>query len=132
MAYAAPVSLESTIHRFLNFDLFSISVEEEQQITSLLEYVTPIREFLQDSASKKVVKETCLKLNKVDEFVEELPDDAKANSLKGRLREIVIELKDIYEFYKWEKTHRHFREKVEIVTSRVGQVGSLKYSLYTT
>ncbi|XP_047969208.1 putative late blight resistance protein homolog R1A-3 [Salvia hispanica] len=47
MAYAALVSLENTIHRFLNSDLFSISVEEEQQITSLREYVTPIRDFLE-------------------------------------------------------------------------------------
>ncbi|KAL1552170.1 putative late blight resistance protein R1A-3 [Salvia divinorum] len=159
MAYAALVSLENSINRFLNSNLFSISVEEKQQITSLLQYVTPIRDFLEvfpdesksweeqmrelaneaediieylvlekaflpcgdESEShhklylKKVIEETCLKLNEVINFVEEFPDDAKANSLKGRIREIGTELRDIYEFYEWQKTHRHFREKWRVL-----------------
>ncbi|KAL1552171.1 putative late blight resistance protein R1A-10 [Salvia divinorum] len=49
MAYAALVSLENTIHRFLNLNQFSISVEEKQLLTSLLEYVTPIRDFLEQA-----------------------------------------------------------------------------------
>ncbi|KAG6388152.1 hypothetical protein SASPL_153351 [Salvia splendens] len=172
MAYAALVSLENTIYRFLNHNLFSISVEEKQQITSLLQYVTPIRDLLEvfpdeskswdgqmrelaDAAEdileylvlekvflpskeeseshpsgnhrldlKKVVNEAYSKLETVAEIVEEFPDDAKANSLKGRIGEIEIELKDIYDFYKWEKTHRHFREKWRLLPAELAKLNS--------
>ncbi|XP_047971714.1 putative late blight resistance protein homolog R1A-3 [Salvia hispanica] len=159
MAYAALVSLENTIHRFLNGNQFSISVEEKQQITSLHEYVAPIRDFLEVYPNKseswdgqirelanaaedilgylvlekvflpckeeseihpsgnhrphltEEVKETWLKLDRVDSYVKKLPDDAKAKSLKRRITKITIELKDIYEFYELEKTPNRFREK---------------------
>ncbi|XP_057803073.1 putative disease resistance protein At1g50180 [Salvia miltiorrhiza] len=158
MAYASLVSLENTIDRFLNHNPFSISVEENQQIASLLEYVTPIRDFLEefpdesqsleeqmrelanaaedileylvlekvflpcddDSEShhpsgrnhklhlKKVIEQTCLKLEKVkEEFPEDFPDESKANSLEARIREAG----DICEFFEWVETHRRFREK---------------------
>ncbi|KAL1552169.1 putative late blight resistance protein R1A-3 [Salvia divinorum] len=159
MAYAALVSLENTIHRFLNHNLFSISVEEKQQITSLLEYVTPIRDFLEEFSDEsksweeqmrelaneaediieylvlekvflpcgdeseshssgnrelylnKVASKTKFKLKKVVAFVEEFPDDARANSLKGRTREIASEVRDIDDFCEWEETHCRFRDK---------------------
>ena len=170
MAYAALVSLENTIHRFLNGNLYSICVEEKQQITSLLEYVTPIRNFLEefpnesnsweeqmrelaDAAEdileylvlekvflpceneseshpsenhrlhlKKVLKETHVKLDIVNEFVEEFPDDAKASSLKGRITEMTTEMTEIYAFYKLEKTHRRFREKWRFLPSELGKL----------
>ncbi|XP_047969207.1 disease resistance RPP8-like protein 3 isoform X2 [Salvia hispanica] len=170
MAYAALVSLENTIQRFLNGNLFSISVEEKQQITSLLEYVTPIRDFLEEFPNesksweeqmrelaneaedtieylvlekvflpceeeseshpsgnhgldlKKVVKETFSKLGTVSEIVEEFLDDAKANSLKGRITEIASELRETYKFYKFEKTHRRFREKWRLLPSELAKL----------
>ncbi|KAG6409424.1 hypothetical protein SASPL_127463 [Salvia splendens] len=170
MAYAALVSLENTIHRFLNANLFSISVEEKQQITSLLEYLTPFRNFLEEFPNestsweeqmrelanaaedtieylvlekiflpceeeseshpsgdhgldlKKVVKETCSKLETVAEIVEEFPDDAKAKSLKGRITEITTGLREIYAFYKLEKTHRRFREKWRFLPSELDKI----------
>ncbi|XP_057801493.1 putative late blight resistance protein homolog R1A-3 isoform X2 [Salvia miltiorrhiza] len=78
MAYAALVSLTNTIDRFLNSNLYSISVEEEQQITSLLEYVTPFQDFL-------------------DKF----PD--KFKSLEERMREAANEAEDILEYLVLEK-----------------------------
>ncbi|KAG6388151.1 hypothetical protein SASPL_153350 [Salvia splendens] len=78
MAYAALVSLENTILRFLNSDMFSISVEEEQQITSLREYVTPIRDFL-----------------------EVFPDESK--SWDEQMRELANAAKDILEYLVLEK-----------------------------
>ncbi|KAL1552168.1 putative late blight resistance protein R1A-10 [Salvia divinorum] len=78
MAYAALVSLENTIHRFLNHNLISNSAEEKQQITSLLEYVTPIRAFL-----------------------EAVPDESR--SWDEQMRELANAAEDILEYLVLEK-----------------------------
>ncbi|XP_057785043.1 putative late blight resistance protein homolog R1A-3 [Salvia miltiorrhiza] len=89
MAYAALVSLTNTIDRFLNSNLYSISVEEEQQITSLLEYVTPFQDFL-------------------DKF----PD--KFKSLEERMREAANEAEDILEYLVLEKLFLSSDEESEL------------------
>ncbi|XP_057801644.1 disease resistance protein RGA2-like isoform X2 [Salvia miltiorrhiza] len=89
MAYAALVSLTNTIDRFLNSNLYSISVEEKQQITSLLDYVTPFQDFL-------------------DKF----PD--KFKSLEGRMREVANEAEDILEYLVLEKVFLSSDEESEL------------------
>ncbi|XP_057802687.1 putative late blight resistance protein homolog R1A-10 [Salvia miltiorrhiza] len=88
MAYAALVSLTNTIDRFLNSNLYSISVEEKQQITSLLDYVTPFQDFL-------------------DKF----PD--KFKSLEERMREVANEAEDILEYLVLEKVFLSADEESE-------------------
>ncbi|XP_041990087.1 disease resistance protein RPP13-like isoform X2 [Salvia splendens] len=80
MAYAALVSLTNTINQTLNSNLYSISPEEKQQITPLLEYVTPFQDFL-------------------DNF----PD--KFNSLEGRMRDLANAAEDIVEYLVLEKVY---------------------------
>ncbi|XP_057801509.1 putative late blight resistance protein homolog R1A-3 [Salvia miltiorrhiza] len=89
MAYAALVSLTNTIDRFLNSNLYSISVEEEEQIRSLLEYVTPFQDFL-------------------DKF----PD--KFKSLEERMREAANEAEDILEYLVLEKVFLSSDEESEL------------------
>ncbi|KAH6827946.1 hypothetical protein C2S53_013414 [Perilla frutescens var. hirtella] len=78
MAYAALVSLANTIDRNLNHNLFSIPLEQKQQIISLCEYVTPFQAFL-----------------------EKFPD--KFTSLEGRMREVAHQAEDIIEYLVLEK-----------------------------
>ncbi|KAG6416834.1 hypothetical protein SASPL_124275 [Salvia splendens] len=80
MAYAALVSLTNTINQTLNSNLYSISLEENQQITPLLEYVTPFQDFL-------------------DNF----PD--KFNSLEGRMRDLANAAEDILEYLALENVY---------------------------
>ncbi|KAH6769240.1 hypothetical protein C2S51_014576 [Perilla frutescens var. frutescens] len=87
MAYAALLSLTQTIEKIIQkHDKYSISLHHKQQILSLDKYIMVLQEFLED-----------------------IPDKAKANCLEGRIRDASNEAEDIIEFFMWKRTRTRFR-----------------------
>ncbi|KAL8544364.1 hypothetical protein ACS0TY_004777 [Phlomoides rotata] len=76
MAYASLVSLEQTTNLILDHHKYSISADETEQITSILEYVIFLIPFL-----------------------ENFPE--KANRLEGKIRDLANEAEDLMEYIMW-------------------------------